>query len=296
MPDNIKIENGFSSVIVSPGAGAALRSISIKKNGSTYELLAGRENEHDPTLLPSGSGSFIMAPWVNRIRDGRLVAPDGVHELPVNAPPHAMHGLVRERVWRVRSTDATSIEMAIELAEPWPYKSRVEYSISLDGRKLLQTMKLIASPGETRPFPGGLGWHPWFNRSLGTDEANVQADVASQWHLDDTMTALGPRSDTDLVERLNKGTHFDIDEVDGCFLARRGAKAVLSWPELTLTMTSSETVTHLMFYSPEHAICVEPQTSTIDAARLDERGIPDTGHVLGDRSYPLVATTTWSWD
>ena len=109
------------------------------------------------------------------------------------------------------------------------------------------------------------------------------------------MTALGTRSVTNFVKRLNTGTHFKTDEVDGCFLAGPGRKAVLSWPELTLTMTSSDTVTHLMFYSPEHAICVEPQTSTIDAARLDERGIADTGHILVDRSNPLVATTTWSW-
>ena len=296
MPDNITIENNFASVIVSPGAGAALRSISIRKNGMPYELLAGGENEHDPSTLPSGSGSFIMAPWVNRIRDGRLVAPDGIHELPVTAPPHAMHGLVRKRQWSVRSTTANSVDMAIELTDPWPYKGRVEYSISLDGRTLLQTMRLIASPEETRAFPGGLGWHPWFNRSLGTGEPNIQADVVSEWELDDTMTALGTRSVTDFVERLNRGTHFDTDEVDGCFLAGPGGKAVLSWPELTLTMTSSETLKHMMVYSPEHAICIEPQTATVDAARLDERGITDTGHVLVDRSHPLIATTTWRWN
>ncbi len=296
MSGNITIENDFASVVVSPGAGAALRSIAIKKNGATYELLAGGGDEHNPALLPMGSGSFIMAPWVNRIRDGRLIAPDGIHEMPVNHPPHAMHGLVWEREWSVRSTTTGSVEMEIELADPWPYKGHIEYSIALDGRALVQTMKLVASPEETRGFPGGVGWHPWFNRSLGAGELNVQADVESQWALDDTITALGTRSRTDLVERLNEGTHFAVGEVDGCFLTEQGSKAVLSWPELTLTMTGSGTVRHLMFYSPEHAICVEPQTSTIDAARLHDQGITDTGHVLVDRSNPLVAATTWGWD
>jgi hypothetical protein len=71
---------------------------------------------------------------------------------------------------------------------------------------------------------------------------------------------------------------------------------VLSWPELALTMTGSETITHFMFYSPEHALCVEPQTCTVDAAQLADRGISNTGHVLIDRNNPLIATTTWSWE
>jgi len=296
MPDNITIENDFASVVVSPAAGGALRSISIKKNGTSYELLAGGENEHDPTLLPMGSGSFIMAPWVNRIRDGRLVAPDGIHEMPINDPPHAEHGLVAERVWSVTSVTSSSVEMDIELANPWPYKCRIEYSITLAGKALIHTMELIASPEESRAFPGGVGWHPWFNRSLGSGESTVQSDVVSQWDLDETMTALGTRSVIKFVERLNEGTRFEPGEIDSCFLNRPGGHAVLTWPELALTISSSARVTHLMFYSAEHATCIEPQTTTVDAAQLDERGIADTGHVLVDRSNPLVATTTWSWD
>ncbi|MCZ6766495.1 MAG: hypothetical protein O7D32_06140, partial [bacterium] len=167
MPDNITIENDFASVTVSPGAGASLRSVSIRKNGVSYELLAGGDEEHHPETLPPGSGSFIMAPWVNRIRDGRLVTPDGIHELPVNAPPHAIHGLVQNREWNVRSVASHEVKMEIELAVSWPYKGHIEYSISLNGKALIQTMRLIASPEEPRSFPGGVGWHPWFNRSLG---------------------------------------------------------------------------------------------------------------------------------
>ena len=93
MPNNIMINNEFASVVVSPDAGAALRSIKIRKNGEVFELLSGGNNDHAPDKLPHGEGSFIMAPWINRIFEGRLFAPDGVHQLPVNAFPHAIHGL-----------------------------------------------------------------------------------------------------------------------------------------------------------------------------------------------------------
>jgi galactose mutarotase-like enzyme len=124
----------------------------------------------------------------------------------------------------------------------------------------------------------------------------IQSNVVSQWNLDSTMTAHGTRQDSDAVQRLRRGTQFKTNEIDGCFLAATGSKTVLTWPELTLTITGSGTLTHLMLYSPEHAMCVEPQTSTIDAAQLEERGITDTGHVLVNQTHPLIATTTWSWD
>ncbi len=296
MPENITIKNEFASVTLSPEAGASLRSIKVNKNGKSYELLSGGDKPLDPTDLPHGDGSFIMAPWVNRIRDGRLVTPDGIHELPMNAPPHAIHGNVRERVWTVKEISESSVELEIKLEEPWPYAGHIEYSLSMEGNSLVQTMRLIAGENEIRSFPGSVGWHPWFNTTLGSEPVNAQANVASQWELSDDATATGKLEVTDLTTRLQNGTKFAVREVDGCFLMDPGGKAVISWPELTMTMTGSEEITHFMFFSPEGALCVEPQTCTVDAAQLADRGFKDTGHVLVDRENPLIASTTWSWD
>jgi len=296
MPENLTIKNEFASVTLSPDFGASLRSIKVKKNGSEYELLVGGNDPHDPTELPHGDGSFIMAPWVNRIRDGRLVSPDGVHDLPMNAPPHAIHGLVRERKWTVKESTESTAELEIELEEPWPYAGRIEYSLSLEGQSLVQTMRLIAGENEIRPFPGGVGWHPWFNASLGSDFVVATADVSAQWTLDNTATADGTLGVTDITTRLQNGTRFGVREVDGCFLRKPNGTAVLKWPELTFTISGSEEITHFMFFSPEDTLCVEPQTSTIDAAKYAAQGIENTGHVIVDRENPLVATTTWSWE
>jgi aldose 1-epimerase len=296
MPENITIKNEFASVTLSPEAGASLRSIKVNKNGKSYELLSGGDNPHDPTDLPHGDGSFIMAPWVNRIRDGRLVTPDGIHELPMNQPPYAIHGNVRERVWTVKEISESSVELEIKLEKPWPYVGHIEYSLSMQGNSLVQTIRLIAGNNETRSFPGSVGWHPWFNPTLGTDLVTAQADVKSQWELKDMGTASGKLEVTEVTTRLQNGTKFAIREVDGCFLMDKGGKAVISWPELTITMSGSEEITHFMFFSPENALCVEPQTCTVDAAQLANRGFEDTGHVLVDRDNPLIASTTWSWD
>ena len=293
---NITISNEFADLTLSPGYGASLRSLKINKNGNSYELLAGGDNEHDPDGMPLGEGSFIMAPWVNRIRDGRLVTPDGIHNLPIDSPPHAIHGLVRDKAWTVTKQTGSSIELEIALSELWPYAGHLEYSISLEGQSLVQTMRLIAAPDETRAFPGSVGWHPWFNVTLGSDPVIAKADVSGHWELTDRATATGKLSVTDVTTRLQNGTQFAVREVDGCFMRNPNGTAVLTWPELTFTISGSEEITHFMFFSPEHALCVEPQTCTVDAAQLAERGIEDTGHVLVDRENPLNATTTWSWE
>ncbi|MDP7673677.1 MAG: hypothetical protein QGI31_02425 [Dehalococcoidia bacterium] len=296
MPENIHINNHHAQVTISPEAGASLRSIKVKKRDRHYELLSGGANKHNPTRLPPGEGSFVMAPWVNRIRDGKLVTPNGVHQIPLNAPPHAIHGLVRESKWQIDSVNDLSIEMSINLSKPWPFNGHIKYSIALQGRSLVQTMQMFAADDESRAFPGSLGWHPWFNRSLGSDTMEVKAEVSDQWELDQTLTATGNLVDSTFTNQLKNGVRLMPGDIDDCFLRVPNGKVTLTWPELKLEILGSEAITHFMLYSPEHAICVEPQTSTVDAARLAENGIARTGHVLVDREHPLIATTTWTWD
>ncbi len=293
---NTTISNESAALTLPPDYGASLRSLRINKSGNSYELLAGSDNTHDPIDMSLGEGSFIMAPWVNRIRDGRLVTPDGIHRMPIDAPPHAIHGLVRDQSWTKKEQSDSTIELEIALSEPWPYAGRLEYSISLNRQSLVQTMRLIAAPDETRAFPGSVGWHPWFNVTLGSDPVVAKADISAHWELPNMGTATGKLSITDVTTRLQNGTQFAVLEVGGCFLRNPNGTVVLSWPELTFTISGSEEITHFMYLSPGHALCVEPQTCTVDAAQLAERGIENTGHVLVDRENPLIATTTWSWE
>ncbi|CAM5420316.1 hypothetical protein SGRIM128S_05496 [Streptomyces griseomycini] len=48
-----------------------------------------------------------MVPWCGRIRDGLFRDGAAVHHMPLNAPPHAIHGTARDAAWRTarRSTD-----------------------------------------------------------------------------------------------------------------------------------------------------------------------------------------------
>jgi galactose mutarotase-like enzyme len=66
-------------------------------------------------------GSFVMAPWVGRLRDARLDYGGSEHRFTANAGPHALHGLVTERPWQVTGDG----ELSIDLDDPWPWPCRV---------------------------------------------------------------------------------------------------------------------------------------------------------------------------
>lgn len=291
----IEINNDRGSAIVSSHAGATLRSLRAQIGGQRYELLSGGQAQSlDEPITPSGVGSFIMAPWVNRIYQGQLVTEHGDFQLPVDSGVHAIHGTVRRREWDLISKEDASAEFQIALQEPWPYKGKVVYRVSLDGASLRQTLEVRAAEDE-RSFPAGVGWHPWFRRSLGSSETTVQVDAAAQWELDAETVPSGVVEETEASRKLVAGGQFEVGEVDDCFRFGDERSAELRWPELTLRMTSSPEITHAMVFSPDGSICVEPQTTAVNAFQLAARGIEGTGTRVVSPGNPLVATTIWAW-
>ena len=291
----VTIENEHGLAVVSPRAGAALRRLLVKIGGAGHDLLSGEPPiESTAGTLPDGTGSFIMAPWVNRIHEGRFVTGRGEFSLPVNSGIHAIHGTVRGREWEVVSHDQSSAMFRTQLEAPWPFRGEVVYGVKLTGPSLEQTLSVVAAPGEDQ-FPAGVGWHPWFRRSLGSSEVQVQGDVEAQWELDENIVPTGQVTETDASKKLFAGGRFEVREVDGCFKLKPGGGATLRWPEVTLRMSSSEEVTHVMVYSPERSVCVEPQTTAVNAFQLADRGIEGTGTRHVSPGNPLSASTTWSW-
>ncbi len=288
---------------MSPSAGAALRSLHVKAGGKDYELLYGGDGALDPSKLPHGTGSFTMAPWPNRIRDGRLVARDGEHMLPVNSGVHAIHGLLREREWRVAERTPTRMKLRVDLEKPWPYRGAVESMTELQGATLVQTLTVEAAPGE-REFPAGFGWHPWFRRSLVAGQVSLKADVDVMWELDSAITPTGKVLTPPVVSQLQRGVELAAGSIDGCFRMRPAQRAnppvyraALTWPEVRLNIESSAAVSHLMVYTPKDgaALCVEPQTATVNAFQLAARGVQGTGAATAAPGKPLTGWTRWGW-
>lgn len=314
----VVLENENCRVIISPLAGASMRSLRVKpktissidsaSNPSSmprrtssslaewYELLTGGNDPHDPKVLPQGNGSFIMAPWTNRLRYGILHAHGYEYQLPINREPHAIHGFVRDREWEVIIATDSKVELTTKLDKPWPFNGSIHYQISITGDSLIQSLTIEAEDGQP-PFPAGFGWHPWFRMNIGTGSAMVQVPGQKNvWEVDNEFSATGKQLEPESRTDLRHGMWIESMGIDQCMQIIPGSPTIVQWPNaVTLTIISSPELETLHVFAPERSICVEPETSTINAFRLDNEGYPNTGTEQIKVGFPLTGWTKWSW-
>ena len=115
------------------------------------------------------SGSFVIAPWVGRLRDARLNYGGAQYQFTANSGPHALHGLVTDRPWQVTGDG----ELSIELGDPWPWPCRVVQRAELSARRATFRIEVHARAD----MPAAVGWHPWFVRRLTGTPASAELEL-----------------------------------------------------------------------------------------------------------------------
>ncbi|MGW7283205.1 aldose epimerase family protein [Streptomyces sp. NPDC054844] len=257
----ITLTAGDAEATVLPGNGGRIGGLRV---GGTELLRQGERY-----------GCFPMVPWCGRIREGRFRDGAVVHQMPLNSPPHAIHGTARDAAWRTARVTADEAVITYDLTEPWPYSGRVTQAIALAEDALTLTMSVETYESS---FPAQIGWHPWFNRTLdGADGAGVAIAFDPAWQEE--------RGD----DHLPTGNRVDPEPGpwDDCFGMPDGVDVTLTWPErLELRVTSPERWA-VVYDEQEAAVCVEPQTGPPDGLNTLPR--------LVTPLEPLEATTTWSW-
>ncbi|MFS8477447.1 MAG: aldose 1-epimerase family protein [Micromonosporaceae bacterium] len=113
-------------------------------------------------LCPGAAGQ-VLAPWPNRIRDGRYRFNGVAYQLPLTEPTrhNAIHGLVQWLPWsRVAgSADSVTVECVLpaQPGYPWPLRLRTTWSVGADGLRAVHEATNLA--GTSAPF--GFGVHPY---------------------------------------------------------------------------------------------------------------------------------------
>lgn len=255
---------------IDPQHGATLLSAQWRHpDGEWVSLLA-------PLTTPEvglKAGSFVMAPFANRIDGGRFEFEGAMIQLPINAPDEGMaiHGFSRTRSWQVvSSSENHAVLVDVAEGEDHPYDYRLEQQLSIlpEGFRISLS---IRNAGSTR-LPFGIGLHPWFVK---TAETTLEFASAGASGLDARGLPGGPAV---LVEGFMPGKSTPLSQlplVNSCFRGWNG-EALIRWPETStgLLLNGEGALRHLhVFNPPDRAVfCAEPVSHLPDAVNRPTLG------------------------
>lgn len=186
-------------------------------------------------VAPAGHGA-VLAPWPNRLRDGRYSV-DGVeYQLPISEPSRgtALHGLAMWQRWSLldpvsepargiadddahRSGQAVTLRLRLAPSAGYPFDLllRATYRLTSAGLRVTVTATNLGQ----RSAPYGIGFHPWLSPGgASLDECTIRLDATTRVTVDDRLLPTGTTPATgsyDLTEpRTLRGLALDDAYVD----------------------------------------------------------------------------------
>jgi galactose mutarotase-like enzyme len=252
----IQLSAGASHVVLDPRRGGRLASWSI----GGEELLVGPPDDADSSIH---WGCFVMAPWPGRLAGGRFEWRGRALRLERTHGRHAIHGLTWNRPWLVESASSDAATLAIELPrDQWPMGGRVRQRVQLTATRL----RLEADIEAEAAMPAAMGWHPWFRRR---GDPRLRVDAASH-QVTEHMVPTGETAIAEGRADLRGGPALGRRRLDLAYVGAR-TPAVITWPDLELTIAFEPSPAPLVVYTPRDSFCVEPLTTTPNALALPPR-------------------------
>jgi len=175
---------GQEAVVVEVGGGL----LSYRVAG--VDLVDGYQPDE---LCPGGAGQ-VLAPWPNRIRDGRYSFGGTPYQLSLTEPErhNALHGLVRWQPWRLVESTAAALtvecEQPAQPGYPWPLLLRTDWSLTPDG---LVAAHSVTSRAAT-PAPFGFSVHPYLQLpGVAVDDLMLHVPARSRLLTDSRLLPVG---------------------------------------------------------------------------------------------------------
>ncbi len=232
----------------------------------------------------SGGHGQVLAPWPNRLGDGRYRFGNTEAQAALDEPEHmnAIHGLVRWVPWQLEVKAQNLVAARCELfptpGYPFVLDLMVEYRLGRDGL----TVSTVATNVGRNTLPFGIGFHPYLRPSAGIDTALLQLPARERLMLDERGL---PTGEIQPVE----GTEYDFTErravgptrLDTAYTGFDRGRDRRAWAELAdpgddagTRLWMDEGFDYLMCYTGDtlvegrrRAVAVEPMTCPPDAFR-----------------------------
>jgi aldose 1-epimerase len=265
------------------------RAVVVEVGGGirTYSV-AGRDvlDGYEPGEMASAGRGQVLAPWPNRLEDGRYEFRGAEHQVPLNelANSNAIHGLVRWASWVVEEHEPHRVVVA-HVVDPQPgypfaLELRIEYALAETGLTVRTTATNIGPDAA----PYGSGAHPYL-----TVGAQAVDEIVLRVPARTALRSNGRGIPTGIVEL--EGTELDFRTprrigdatLDHCFTDLERDGSGIGWVELAssgdgtgVTLWVDEGYPYVMVFTgdlPEvgrGGLAVEPMTCAPNAFRTGE--------------------------
>lgn len=231
-----------------------------------------------------GSAGQVLAPWPNRIRDGRYVFDGQPMQLALTEPArhNAMHGLVNWLPWRLAERDADTVTVECDLPAqpgyPWPLRLRTRWQVGPDG---LRATHEATNTGDS-PAPFGLAVHPYLRLpGVAVDNIALRVPGRNRLLVDGRLLPIGaakvaggefdygqPRRIGDAVLDTAFGDlETDAEGGSSVTLAGPAGEAVSVWADSSFRWWQVFTGDTLDGERHRRSVAVEPMTCPADAFR-----------------------------
>lgn len=281
-------------MVILPEHGGRVHQLYLNLDGREEPILWSPEDPAAYGEHPTHGGCFPMAPWPNRIAGGRFTWRGEHFEVPLDGKPNAIHGRVTNVPWQVVARTGRVVELAAEFDEGWPWAGRAWQRIEITDRALRLKMEVRAERDE---FPAGCGWHPWFRRDAfdcNPTAIAVTLDAAEVYVAEagiPTGEVLTPTGDYELSNATELGTR----RIDACYRSITWP-VTIDWGPARLQIAAAGPDAHVMLYTPEEAVCIEPQTCAPDAFNLAAREVANSGIAIASPGRAVGFESRWVWE
>lgn len=256
------------------------------------EILRRARLQRDWSHDPFGFSHFPLAPYSNRIRNGRFEFGGKTIRIGPNSPGHAhpLHGTAWRGLWSfaAHSANGVSLEYVHRPDDGWPWAFSLTQEIKIDRDAL--TIRLTMRNASGSPMPAGLGFHPYFSNP---QSARLRFIADGYWRPDEEglpqeWSAAAPDFDFSLGRALAGAA------IDQCFTGWRGS-AVIEWEDrpFGVEIAADPSMPFAVVYvsREENCFCFEPVSQMNDAMNWAVRR-KDTGLQILAPGDELVASIT----
>lgn len=233
------------------------------------EVLDGNTTPEDLKNHFISKGDFL-APFPNRISDGKYTFNAVEHQLAINEPDrgHALHGLIVDKKFTLQSSaqceDGASASFITKISADefpgYPFDLEITITFTLKAREL--AIDMSGKNRGTIDAPFGVGWHPYFTARKRIDDLYLTLPAASILETDKVKELIptGKKLPNEFGtnKRTIQNTFFDT-----CFTDLE--KHSVLFENIELFMDNQ--MKFVQFYTPDErtSIAIEPMSCAPDA-------------------------------